>query len=100
MEHDVSMATSSLLKIVKSLSKYLNFYCVLTDRYQVVGRVVHMDLIKGHLEREKNVDFEDSQERSNNIELEVLADTVYVKVGEKILNLIQPKENVIWFRFE
>lgn len=51
-----------------------------TERYQVVGRVVHMDFIQEHLRTKKNVNFQDNQKRPNNIELEVLADTVYVKV--------------------
>ncbi|KAJ7391106.1 hypothetical protein OS493_020131 [Desmophyllum pertusum] len=49
------------------------------DRYQVVGRVVHMDFVQEHLRTKKNVNFGNSQERSNNIELEVMADTIYIK---------------------
>ena len=59
------------------------------DRYQVVGRVVHMDFVQEHLTTKKNVNFGNSQERPNNIELEVLADTIYVKVGNVILLLFQ-----------
>ncbi|KAJ7390265.1 hypothetical protein OS493_026138 [Desmophyllum pertusum] len=56
------------------------FYgCVFSDRYQAVGRVVHMDFVQEHLRTKKNVNFGNSQERPNNIELEVLADTIYVK---------------------
>ncbi len=51
-----------------------------TDRYQVIGRNVHMDFVQEHLRTQKNVNFEDTQERPNSIELEVLADTVYVRV--------------------
>lgn len=51
------------------------------ERYQVLGRVVHMDIVKEHLKDKKGVNFEETQEQSNNIELEVLADTVYVKVS-------------------
>ncbi|XP_078358209.1 EGF-like repeat and discoidin I-like domain-containing protein 3 [Oculina patagonica] len=63
------------------ISMRAEFYgCVLTDRYQVIGRKVHMDFVKEYLTAKKNVDFGDSQELPNNIELEILADTVYVKV--------------------
>ncbi|KAL9982962.1 hypothetical protein ACROYT_G005077 [Oculina patagonica] len=55
------------------------FGCVLSDRYQVIGRSVHMDFVQEHLRTKKNVNFGDTQERPNNIEVEVLADTVYVK---------------------
>ena len=51
-----------------------------TDRYQVLGRNVHMDFVKEHLSTKKGVNFQDSQDHPNNIELEVLADTIYVKV--------------------
>jgi len=51
-----------------------------TDRYQVLGRNVHMDFVKEHLATTKGVNFQDSQDHPNNIELEVLADTIYVKV--------------------
>ncbi len=59
---------------------YLFYFLFYSDRYQVIGRNVHMDFVQEHLRTKKNVDFGDSQERSNNIELEILADTVYVKV--------------------
>ena len=55
-------------------------YAIYTGRYQVLGRVVHMDFIQEHFAAKKDIDFGDSQEQSNNIELEILADTVYVKV--------------------
>ena len=42
---------------------------------------MHMDFVKEHLETQKMVDFGDSQHRPNNIELEILADTVYVRVS-------------------
>lgn len=54
-----------------------------TERYQVIGRKVHMDFVREHFTAERNVDFGDTQERPNNIELEILADTVYVKVRYK-----------------
>ncbi|KAL9982967.1 hypothetical protein ACROYT_G005082 [Oculina patagonica] len=38
-----------------------------------------MDFVQEHLRTQKNVNFEDTQERPNSIELEVLADTVYVR---------------------
>ncbi|KAL9982966.1 hypothetical protein ACROYT_G005081 [Oculina patagonica] len=55
------------------------FGCVLSDRYQVIGRNVHMDYVQEHLRTKNNINLGDTQERSNNIELEILADTVYVK---------------------
>lgn len=42
-----------------------------------------MDFVQEHLKTEKKINFGDSQERSNNIEIEILADTVYVKVRHK-----------------
>ncbi|XP_078380197.1 uncharacterized protein LOC144663138 [Oculina patagonica] len=58
----------------------VEFYgCVPSVRYQVVGRVVHMDFVQEHLKNNKKVDFDENQYQPNNIELEVLADTVYVK---------------------
>ena len=39
-----------------------------------------MDFVREHLTAKKSVDFSDSQERPNNIELEILADTVFVRV--------------------
>lgn len=46
----------------------------------MVGRVAHMDFIEENLRTKHGVNFQDEQERPNYIELEVLADTVYVKV--------------------
>lgn len=45
-----------------------------------MGRNVFMDFVKEHLTTKKHVDFGDTQERPNNIELEIMADTIYVKV--------------------
>lgn len=39
-----------------------------------------MAFVQEHLRTKKSVNFGDSQERPNHIELEILADTVYVKV--------------------
>ena len=39
-----------------------------------------MDFVREHLKTKKNVNLDVNQERSNNIELEVLADTVYIQV--------------------
>ena len=61
--------------------KFLSYGSVSTDRYQVIGRNVHMDFVKEHLETQKMIDFGDSQDRPNNIELEILADTVFVRVS-------------------
>ena len=57
--------------------------CVPTDRYQAVGRKVHMDYVQEQLKTEKKVNLGDSQERPNDIDIEILADTVYVKVSQK-----------------
>ncbi|XP_078358122.1 uncharacterized protein LOC144642894 isoform X1 [Oculina patagonica] len=55
------------------------FGCIPADRYQVTGRKVHMDYVQQHLKAKKNVNFDDSQEQPNNIELEILADSIYVR---------------------
>lgn len=39
-----------------------------------------MKFVREHLETKKGVKFQDKQERPNNIEVEILADTVYLKV--------------------
>ncbi|KAL9964355.1 hypothetical protein ACROYT_G027986 [Oculina patagonica] len=64
----------------KHISMRAEFYgCVPSDRYQIVGRVVHMKFVREHLETKKGVKFQDKQEWPNNIEVEILADTVYLK---------------------
>ena len=40
-----------------------------------------MDYVQEHLRTKREVAFGQTQERANRIELEILADTVYVKVG-------------------
>ena len=40
-----------------------------------------MDYVQEHLRTKREVAFAQTQERANKIELEILADTVYVKVG-------------------
>ena len=57
------------------------------DQYQVLGRVVHVDFVKEQLETKKKVNFGDSQEQTNGIELAVMADTIHVKVCLTILYL-------------
>ena len=54
-----------------------------------------MDFVKEHLESQKMIDFGDSQDRPNNIELEILADTVYVRVSwpEKLLSCASTELN-------
>ena len=64
-----------------------------TERYQVVGRIVHMDFIQENLRTKHDVNFQDEQERPNNIELEVLADAVYVKVTT-VFKLFQTQNNI------
>ncbi|CAH3128096.1 unnamed protein product, partial [Pocillopora meandrina] len=62
------------------ISMRAEFYgCVLSDRYQVLGRNVHMDYVQEHLRTKREVTFGETQERANRIELEILTDTVYVK---------------------
>ena len=39
-----------------------------------------MNFVRKHLETKNKVDFSDSQEWPNNIDVEVLGDTIYVKV--------------------
>lgn len=48
--------------------------------YKVIGRNVHMDYVKDYLMVKKNVNFSDTQNIPNNIDIEILADTIYVKV--------------------
>ena len=52
------------------------------DRYEILGRKVHMDFVQEHLKTKKKVNFGNTQERPNNIKLKILADTVYVKVRD------------------
>ena len=40
-----------------------------------------MDYVQKHLRIKREVTFGQNQERANGIELEILSDTVYVKVG-------------------
>ena len=40
-----------------------------------------MDYVQEHLRTKREVAFGETQERANGIELEILTDTVYVKVG-------------------
>ena len=54
----------------------------------MLGRVVHVDFVKEQLETKKKVNFGDSQEQTNGIELAVMADTIHVKVCLTILYLI------------
>lgn len=42
-----------------------------------------MDYVQEQLKTEKKVNLGDSQERPNDIDIEILADTVYVKVSQK-----------------
>ena len=45
-----------------------------------MGRTVHMDFVREHLITKKKVDLDGLQDRPNNIDLEIMADTVYFKV--------------------
>ena len=74
--------------IINHLRQYLDQFTLffntskqITDRYQVLGRNVHMDYVQEHLRTKREVTFGETQERANGIELEILTDTVYVKVG-------------------
>ena len=51
------------------------------DRYQVLGRNVHMNHVQERLRDQSEVTFGQNQKRANRIELEILSDTVYVQVG-------------------
>ena len=64
-----------------NLRFFFNTSKQITDRYQVLGRNVHMDYVQEHLRSKREVTFGETQERANGIELEILTDTVYVKVG-------------------
>lgn len=57
-----------------------------------------MDFIQEHLRTKKNVNFQDNQEQPNNIELDVLADTVYVKVTNAP-GLLQTERNLSHYRY-
>ena len=46
-----------------------------------------MDFVKEQLKTKKKVNFGDSQEQTNGIELAVVADTIYVKVRLTVLYL-------------
>ena len=79
--------------IVNNLRQYLDLFThffntlkQITDRYQVLGRNVHMDYVQQHLRTKRQVTFGQTQERANRIELEILTDTVYVKVGTFTVN--------------
>ncbi|XP_028517504.1 retinoschisin-like [Exaiptasia diaphana] len=67
------------------ISMRTEFYgCVLSDRYQVIGRNVHMEFVEEHLRAKKGLYLDDTQDSPNNINLEVLADTIYVKERSKL----------------
>ena len=71
-----SLSTS--LSAAPIVSKY--HVCLLTDRYKVLGRTVHMDFVREHLTSQRSINFGDSQEWPNNIDLQVMADTIVVSV--------------------
>lgn len=56
-----------------------------------------MDFVKEHLETQKMINFGDSQDRPNNVELEILADTVYVRVSwsQKLLYCVSTELDYI-----
>jgi len=51
------------------------------DHYRILGRNVHMDFVQEYFTKKKNENFGDSQASPNDLKLEILADTVYVKVS-------------------
>ncbi|CAH3128101.1 unnamed protein product [Pocillopora meandrina] len=62
------------------ISMRAEFYgCILSDRYQVLGRNVHMNHVQERLCDQSEVTFGQNQKRANRIELEILSDTVYVQ---------------------
>ena len=55
----------------------------LIGKYQVMGRVVHMKYLQEHFAAKEKINFGRTQKRPNRIQLEVLADTVYIEVCKK-----------------
>lgn len=51
-----------------------------TGEYQVIGRVVHMNYVQEYLAAKEKMKFGNVQRKPNRIQLEVLADTMYIEV--------------------
>ncbi|KAJ7376174.1 hypothetical protein OS493_036288 [Desmophyllum pertusum] len=84
MIHLIEKEQKKNVEILKGKTKLKVQERNLKHRYQVLGRTVHMDFVKEHLETKKNVNFGEKQDWPNDIELEILADTVYVKDNIKM----------------
>ena len=52
----------------------------LTGNYQVIGRVVHMNYLQEYFAAKKSMKFGNIQRKPNRLQLEILADTVYIEV--------------------
>ena len=52
----------------------------LTGNYQVIGRVVHMNYLQEYFAAKESMKFGNIQRKPNRLQLEVLADTVYIEV--------------------
>ena len=78
----VTWLSSTILDITL-INLRIFFYTLkqIIDRYQVLGRNVHMNHVQERLCDQSEVTFGQNQKRANRIELEILSDTVYVQVG-------------------
>ncbi|PFX25476.1 Neuropilin-1 [Stylophora pistillata] len=67
------------------ISMRTEFYgCRLSDRYKVLGRTVDMNFVREHLTSQRSINFGDSQEWPNNIDLQVMADSIVVSGNIKL----------------
>ena len=57
----------------------------LIGEYRVIGRVVHMDYVQEYLAAKENMKLGNVQRKPNRVQLEVLADTVYIEVCKRIV---------------
>ena len=70
------------IKTAFPYNKFGIYLCLPVEKgnYQILGRTVYMDFVEEHLRTKKNINIGDNQASANNIQLKILADTVYVKV--------------------
>ena len=57
----------------------------LIGEYRVIGRVVHMHYVQEYLAAKENMKLGNVQRKPNRVQLEVLADTVYIEVCKRIV---------------
>ena len=57
----------------------------LIGEYRVIGRVVHMGYVQEYLAAKENMKLGNVQRKPNRVQLEVLADTVYIEVCKRIV---------------